>query len=107
MRRADLLLQLPQEVDVVVDGVLGAEQGGQRRTLVVGRAAPEIAIATAGEAERIAPPLRLAGRLHVEMVVDGDGGQAAVAVEACMDQRMPAGRHDGRLTAEGAHETRR
>src|SRR5262249_3429893 len=110
MWRADLLLQFPEEVDVqghvVVDGVLGAEEGGQRRTLVVGRAAPEIVVAAPRETERMAPPLRLAGGLHVEMVVDGDGREAAIALEAGMDERMATGRYDGRLPAERAHETR-
>src|SRR5262249_13756928 len=109
VRGPDLLLQLPQQMDVerdvVIDGVLGAEEGGERRALVVGGAPTEVTIAAPGEAEGIAAPFRLARGLHVEVVVDGDGRQPAVAVEVTVDERMAAGRDDGRVSAEGADET--
>src|SRR5262245_6641416 len=111
MRRADRLLELPQEADVhrrtVADRIGGTPQGGERWTLVVGRAAREVAVAPAGEAERIGAPLRTVGGLDVEVVVDGDRRPRGITREGSGDERMPAGLEDLRLAAARADVRRR
>ncbi len=111
--RADLLLQLPQKVDVDTHAVLArrleAPEGRKRRTFVVGRAAAEVAVADLGEGERIAVPrLGVArGGLHVEVVVDGDGRNVVGDEETAVHDRVALRLQDLRLAAEEANESGR
>jgi hypothetical protein len=95
--RAHLLLRLPQELDVDrdpgVDRGAGAEQRGECRPLVVGRAPPEVHVAELRELEGLRPPgLGLPrGRLDVEVVVDGHGRPSLPRLERPEHDRVPAG----------------
>src|SRR5260221_5637277 len=111
--RADLLLQLPQKVDVDAHAVLArrleAPEGRKRRTFVVGRAAAEVTVADLGEGERIAVPrLGVArGGLHVEVVVDGDGRNVVGDEATAVHDRVALRLEDLRLAAEEANESGR
>ena len=110
-RRSDLLLHLPQQADADGHSRLAGrphpEEGGEGRALVVGGAASEVTPAAPDEAEGLrAPALRLAGGgLHVEMVVEDDGGPAARGGEVADDEGMAARAQHARAPARRAHET--
>ena len=114
VRAADLLFQLPQELQVglhaVARGQLGAVHGGQRGALVVGGAAAEPArtarLFLAGELERRAVPLDGIGRLHVEVVVNGDRRPAGIAGQLADDQRRAPGVQAPGLGADARAGTR-
>ena len=104
---ADLLLQLPEEVEAErhppSHRVGHREEAGQRRALVVGGSSPEVAVAVDAHPERLALPLRLVGRLDVEVVVDHHRGSIGRA-EHSVDVGLAAGAPDLRRAAEVADE---
>src|SRR5207245_3643391 len=85
VRAADLLVELPERMDVdrrsVPEGVAGTEERGHRRSLVVGRAAAEVTIPLFDELERWSLPVRRLRGLYIQVVVDGDRREARSAVE--------------------------
>ena len=109
-RRSDLFLHLPQQADTDGHARLARrphpEEGGQGRTLVVRGAAAEVAAAAPHETEGIGPPAfgLAVGGLHVEMVVEDDGGRAAGGGEVAHDERMAAGAPHARPASGRAHE---
>src|SRR4030095_2241602 len=100
-----LLLELPEEVDVegqpLLPGVPRAEEGRDRRTLVVGRAAASVLVALADEVEGRGVPVGTLGGLDVEVVVDGDRWVLRSAVEAAVNDRMTLRLVELRRRAEG------
>ena len=95
MVAADLLLQLPQEVDIDRDirGSRGecTEQGRQRGALIVGRATTDVAIAVRGELKRIGAPVLAVRRLDVQVVVHRNRRPSRHVAQSGMDQRVAAG----------------
>jgi hypothetical protein len=89
----------------MVERVLGAPQGGHRGTLVIGGPAGEVAVVLPGESERFGDPaIADVGRLNVEVVVNGDGGQPVAGVEDAMDDGMPPGFDDAGLATKTADQ---
>ena len=98
---ADLFFQLPEELDVGAHAVLDrqprAVERGQRRSLVVGRAAreparrPGAAARVARQLERRRAPALAVGGLHVQVVVDGHRRKRRVLEEAADHHREAAG----------------
>src|SRR5215831_19586425 len=89
MGAADFFLELPEKPDVdrnpAFPGISDAEERRDGRTLVVGRAAAEVAVLSPGEPKGGRLPVVPFRGLHVQVVVESDGGIALAAVEAAVD----------------------
>src|SRR5438105_7900937 len=111
MRTADLLLELPEEMDVDRDlalpGVPRAEERGHRRPLVVRRATAEVAITLPVELERRGLPVRTLRGLDVEVVVDRDRRVPVASIETAVDDRMDLGLEDPRPSAAALEQRHR
>ena len=98
VRTADFLFQLPEKPNVdrdsLLDGVPRAEQGRERRTLVIRRATAVIHPVLVLERKGRLLPFRLLRRLHIHMVIDGDRRMMGSGHPAAGHDRIAAGLHN-------------
>ena len=98
MRTADFLFQLPEKPNIdrysLLDGVPCAEQGRERRTLVIRRTTTVIHPVLVLERKGRLRPFRLLRRLHIHMVIDGDRRMMDSGHQAAGHDRIAAGLHN-------------
>ena len=115
VRAADLLLAFDEELHVEREPAALRDRGPEHRhdqedrSLVVGDAATAGDVAVDGQLERRGQPLGVvAGRLHVVVAVDENGGGAGGAEPFAADDRVAVGRLDpaGRRSRVGRRSSR-
>ena len=98
VRTANFLFQFPEKLHIERHAVLHRktrrQQGGEGWPLIVGGATPKIALTVAMEHKGGLLPLRLIGWLHVEVIVDRDGGIGRVDEQLAKEHGISRRLHD-------------
>src|SRR5215470_3692930 len=108
MRTANFFFQFPEKLDVEWHAVLyrktRCQQGSQRWPLIVSGATSKIALTVAMKHKGILLPLRLVGWLHIQMIVDRDGGIRGIDGQLAKHHRMARGPYDFHGSSTGLEE---